>query len=396
VLQIQIPSQVFSELWQAVHDGQRIVLGGDVEGLVDKGGPSSGPYEWNIEKEDFHTKVVSGIWFTTLAELNPDTGSVLAKVRDQRNSGSGELLASEFERLRKDFVEKAISIPEDASEEFRQKAKSNYSVYRCLLDSTTKAAISEATSKNLTTNQFKDMLSNSIGVVNAIQAALVQGRERSNPEKFWEFWRHTPLQWPIKEENIPSIARTEIEVATEEYLDLPFRCAAIDRLLIDVLVAMEMYGYGNDMWNENTYGLFPPRSPIKQPHILKEFLKGHFINAVCLGCVAAFFMFLNKAGIMGGGWAVGIALVSVSYFFLALGLGIIALPFAWGNQRKARKEVIDLMLAMNSVYLQLKSDRAISALHIRECAQKAHDLGVSWPAVLFTLLDDVIARTGRF
>lgn len=54
------------------------------------------------------------------------------------------------------------------------------------------------------------------------------------------------------------------------------------------------------------------------------------------------------------------------------------------------------MDAMLGLYAEMNSDGPISAKHIRETAQKAADKGVVWPGPLFALLDDVVARTGRF
>jgi hypothetical protein len=56
----------------------------------------------------------------------------------------------------------------------------------------------------------------------------------------------------------------------------------------------------------------------------------------------------------------------------------------------------DLLRQMDRLYGDLRSDGLISASYILEKAKKADERGVGWPATLFTLLDDIIARSGRF
>jgi hypothetical protein len=63
---------------------------------------------------------------------------------------------------------------------------------------------------------------------------------------------------------------------------------------------------------------------------------------------------------------------------------------------KARQNVRDILSAINMVDNELRSDGPISAQHIRDRANSAAQIGVGWPAPLFAMLDDTIARTGRF
>jgi hypothetical protein len=93
------------------------------------------------------------------------------------------------------------------------------------------------------------------------------------------------------------------------------------------------------------------------------------------------------------GWTTGIC---VALFLLLSAISTFALPFSWHTQIKARQKVRDLLLAMNTIYDELRSDGPISAQHIRGRANSAAQIGVVWPAPLFAMLDDIIARTGRF
>lgn len=74
----------------------------------------------------------------------------------------------------------------------------------------------------------------------------------------------------------------------------------------------------------------------------------------------------------------------------------IQFPFAWRNLRRHDAKVAELLQAMNSVYSDLDSAGPISARHVWGQAKEATKIGVVWPAPLFALLDDIIARSGRF
>ena len=71
-------------------------------------------------------------------------------------------------------------------------------------------------------------------------------------------------------------------------LALPYRSRAMDRLLVKVLVAMEFYAFGDEMFNEKSlFGLLPVRSPLKQRHSLLAYLRGLLVNAIFFGGIAA-------------------------------------------------------------------------------------------------------------
>ena len=149
------------------------------------------------------------------------------------------------------------------------------------------------------------------------------------------------------------------------------------------------------MMNEKTFG-FPARSPLKQSHVLLAYLRGLLINAVFFGGITALALWAASKGWIGetsAGWIVGTC-VALFVFFGAI--STFALPFSWYAQAKARRNVRKLLLAMVTIYNELKSSGPISAQHIRERVSSAAHDGVVWPAPLFAMLDDSIARTGRF
>ena len=64
----------------------------------------------------------------------------------------------------------------------------------------------------------------------------------------------------VKNKDVPYIYREFVEDAVSEYLNLPFRSKIIDRLILDLLIAMELYGFGDEMLNP----IFRSLSPLKK------------------------------------------------------------------------------------------------------------------------------------
>jgi len=55
-----------------------------------------------------------------------------------------------------------------------------------------------------------------------------------------------------------------------------------------------------------------------------------------------------------------------------------------------------MIQAMYRVYVQLPDQGTISARHIYNQLEESTSKGAIWPPVLFQLLDDILARSGRF
>jgi len=215
-------------------------------------------------------------------------------------------------------------------------------------------------------------------------------------DKTLDFWdsHSSPLD-KIKADKVPYIDRSSLECVVDDYLVLPYRSQAMDRLLVKLLIAVELYAFGDEMMNEKTFG-FPARSPFKQSHVLLAYLRGQLINAVFIGSIAALALWAASKGCIGESAAGWISGTCVSLFLLFGAISTFALPFSWYTQIIARRNVRNLLLAMSTIYSELRSDGPISAQHIRDRANSAAQEGVVWPAPLFAMLDDIIARTGRF
>lgn len=228
---------------------------------------------------------------------------------------------------------------------------------------------------------------------------FVDCEEKDAKKKFdkkFNYWRHNiyPV-YPITNKNTPHMDRFMIEAAVGDYLELPFRDERIDRILVDILIAMELYAYGNEVYNSKGIPGLPSLSAFLKINPLRYFLKGHLLSALFFIGGAVAFVFAGIQNWISEGLAIAIAALLVVLFFGFLLRGLVNFPKFRIALSEAQELAHGMLDAMFGLYAEMNSDGPISAKHIRETAQKATDKGVVWPGPLFALLDDVIARTGR-
>lgn len=128
--------------------------------------------------------------------------------------------------------------------------------------------------------------------------------------------------------------------------------------------------------------------------MLRRYIGGQFWGGVIL-LGLAFLVGTYGPHIIGDTASMWIAGILAGLFVLDLVIATITLPFAWRHQRKGKKQVRDLMVAMAHTYGELSGSGDVSTRRLREVAGKAADAGVVWPKPLFLILDDNIARLGR-
>ena len=268
-------------------------------------------------------------------------------------------------------------------------------LYGFLLQKMAKAASDYALPGNIDPRVFEEtLLNDGLGIVRSLRWALVRDETENPSPNFWDN-NARPVE-KIKAKQVPYIDRSGLEAVVGEYLALPYRSQALDRFLIRVLIAMELYAFGDEMLNEETFGLFPARSPLRQRHALLGYLRGQLINGVLFGGIAALAWWANSSGLIELGTAEWITGVCGFLFLAFASVSTFALPFWWLAQAKARRNVRKLLSTMSTLYNEQRSDGPISAQYVRDRAVDASKQGVVWPAPLFALLDDIISRTGRF
>jgi hypothetical protein len=176
-----------------------------------------------------------------------------------------------------------------------------------------------------------ELLERGGSVIDGLYAAT-NDRGQADRQKGMALWSHREFALnDIKNKSFPYFCRSEAECAVASYLDLPYRVRIIERLLIDVLVAMELFGFADKVLNSGRVYLQVPDYG----------------------------------------------------------------PFGWFTRRRVANEHSKMLSVMINCYGNLRSDGPISARHIVERLATATNQGVIWPAPVFALLDDVAARRDR-
>jgi hypothetical protein len=329
-------------------------------------------------------------------------GAVYSGAVGKRRGGAMYQIANhrqQFEDAGRQIIEHAlyVSNPDEDS----LKRQRNYSQRRALAVDVVQAAMQHALATGQDVDQFSDLAGRGIGVIDSLAYSLKEHktfdfRENVKREPEWHFWKHEDQPGAlIKARKFPYMDRSNVEEAATTYLDLPYRAPFLERTIVDVLIALELYAYSKEMLEKPMPGFsLLTRSPLMQKHALRRYVSGQFWSAVVL-LGLAYLAGMYGSRLFGETASTWIAGILVGLWVLDLVVSTVALPFAWHAQRKARKYTRDLMLAMAHTYRELSADGQVSTRRLREVAVRAADQGVVWPAPLFLILDDNIARIGR-
>ncbi len=240
--------------------------------------------------------------------------------------------------------------------------------------------------------EFQWLASSGSSVIRTLRSAL--GRFEKEADRTLLIWRHIPdAAQRIVKNQAPPMSRLEIEAAADEYLSLPYRVPELDRLLVDILVALELFAYGDEVSGNKPMsggGL----SPLKLKPI-RSFLIGHGSNLLLGIVVGSVAWGASLIHLFPERWLPALWGILLLLFLGRLLIGAVAFPRFWLAATKARKRSLDLLSAMNGVYSELNSTGPISTNHIQQRAQATSAEGVVWPSPLFVLLDDINARSGR-
>ena len=210
----------------------------------------------------------------------------------------------------------------------------------------------------------------------------------------WSF-RRDPLNG-VRNKNIPHFDKTSIEDCVGQYLDLPYRSQEVDRLLADLLVALELYQFADEMINEEpVFGIGAVRSPLKRRHPLWSYFRARLIFSGITVVVIAGGIYLVRIGFLSQNLGFWIPVFVVGLWLLDLMIASIGLPFVWRAHAKSKAKVVRLLDVMCSCYSNFASNGPISVPNLRVQLDNAAAVGVTWPPPLYALLDDVQVRSGR-
>lgn len=283
--------------------------------------------------------------------------------------------------------------------------KARHSQYGRLLDDVTRAAAAQAigeghrhdeATERFGRNKFDGMLTEASTPIDHLRYAIGPSRDHSRGE----VWSHrvsvlgdVRAKPEMRARMVPEFQRHEIEGIAGDYIAGKTKSAAADRLFVDVLVAMEFYQFADTVVNAPHIPAIAP-SIIKRRPILDWFL-GRAVSAVC-GLIGYGLFWLGSMVGFPEAWLGPVALILVGLFVLEAAWSLIMLPRQWLAVRAAQKKLVGTLDQMNGVYSALGSSGPISAQHVSDLVRKSSDAGVVWPGPLHVLLEDILARGGRF
>lgn len=239
--------------------------------------------------------------------------------------------------------------------------------------------IAEAASRTTTDEFERDInIGRGLDVVEAAARAVNENmwdRDRSKTSKGW--FHRSSTQLAGKKHGEPYIIRLDVEGAAAAYLRLPYRVDALDRLLSDMLIAAEMFGFADEV---------QPRLKQKLPPVL-AWLWGNLKSLVLgLGIAGVLFWFAPDSTVMR--WVAGIV---AGLTLLGALFSLVVFPFLYPSVRAQQQKFARTVMAMTDAYSTLGGSPA-SVPHIRKMVERATDAGVVWPAPLMALLDDIAER----
>jgi len=307
----------------------------------------------------------------------------------------------DFENARRKIIDNALYVGQNP-DEVTLKMQRNWSLRKTLVQDVAQAALQHCLATGQDTYAYSDLAGNGIGIINSLEYALSENKkfdfsENTKREFNWNFWKHDDQpHFRIRQKKFPYMDRYSIEEAATSYLALPYRAPLLERALVDLLIALELYAYSKEMLEKPPMGLrwLNTRAPLTQKHVLRRYIGGWFWSGVML-LGPAYLAGDFGPRVIGDTASMWIAGAFVVLFLLDRGFSTVMLPFAWRAQWKARKQTRDLMIAMAHTYGELNGDGQVSTRRLREVAAKAADKGVVWPKPLFLILDDNIERVGR-
>lgn len=191
-------------------------------------------------------------------------------------------------------------------------------------------------------------------------------------------WHHdSRIQLRGKPPGEPYIGKMEVESAAGSYLDLPYRVPSLDRLLVDLLMAMEIHAFVDQMQPQ-----LKKRLPIPL-----QWLWGNVLSLLIGGGIAGGIIWAAPESSVAQ-WVAGIV---AALTLLSVAFSLVVFPFSYPAVRRERVKFGGIIAAMQDAYMTLGGSPA-SIRHINDMVQRGTNAGVVWPAPLMVLIEDIAAR----
>lgn len=300
---------------------------------------------------------------------------------------------SEVEEYRRNWVDRVV-------ETMLGEDRPRYSEFERLVNGATRDAADQAVEAGIfpsepadrwKTPPFDDYLHRAVDPIEAIYLSFLRD-EDGNKGRVWG--HRSFLLQDVKANLLPDFQRYEIEQIVGGYVKGSFKTQTVDRLMVDLLVALEFAQYAQTTVNA-------PHVPFLAPNVLKrgvivEWFVGRIIAAIIAYVVLAIFWGLSRVSLFPDSWVSGVGLIVTCLWLLDAAWGTIMLPKVWMATRKAKQTILGLLNHMNATYSALASEGPVSAQHVTGLVNRSTEAGVVWPGPLHVLLEDITTRGGRF
>jgi len=294
-----------------------------------------------------------------------------------------------LDQYRRDWLDRHVkaAIGDDAP---------SYNEFRMLLDQVSREAVDLAMKAGLSPDEtgrrspFDKFLDDAAEPIENLFWSFGSSDDR----KKGRMWSHRSfLISDVRGKLLPEFHRGEIEQLAGAYIDAPVKTATVDRLFADLLVGMEFAQF-TDLHVNAPHVPFIGPSLLKRKPIL-DYFANRVVSAV-VGLIGFGLFWLATFVGFPKDWLWIVAYILMVLFVLESIWSLLWLPKQWLATRAAQKKVQEIISQMSGVYSALGSDGPISAHHVSDLVRKSSDAGIVWPGPLHVLLEDIIARGGRF
>lgn len=235
-----------------------------------------------------------------------------------------------------------------------------------------------------------------LSLVDDLRAAVTPDYERGVLKL--DFWNKSsqPFVEIRRHKKALHIDLSLLEDVTYRYLHFAYRYAPLDRLLVEILVATDMYAYGEIVLLRNSLETWMGTS---QGSLFARPIWGWFVNQilnlVVLGVIGAgtWFAVVEWIGNTTASWMI---LCFTGIWLLLFVLSIICLPSHIYRTSREKDRTIRRIEAMQTAFTATREGILLSSRHITQRLESAAEHDVIWPSILFVLLDDITSRGGRF
>lgn len=251
--------------------------------------------------------------------------------------------------------------------------------YRRLLEKTVDAALKSTDDDHEAESRAFDMFHVVRQLMSIVNNEAAIDDDNDADDEAWikkaKGWRHMS-RFTFTDPTNPVVPINEASALAGHYLAQDLRVDALDRVIVDIVMAAEMTTFGTEQ-----------RENLKPRNLILSALWGNLVSFVVgMGLTGVLiWLFPNSTVMM---W---IAAIIAGLTILGTAVSLIIFPFVYPEARNTQKRIQGIVAGMRDAYSTLAGEPA-SIAHVAERVAKATDAGVVWPAPLHVLIEDIAER----